>query len=241
MAKKKLLCICVLAGAMACLAGCSDGSASTHNVSGTQSIAQVIQSEMDKEDAKAEEKNSDSSETFGTSTGSLEDILASGDYPMNDEGGTGDTDISTEKEDQSVEKTQDKTETEGNKEENTASAGSTESGAIDIDLTVMGKDMVYAEVYNMMARPNDYIGKTIKMRGSYSYYYDTNSGNEYHACIIEDALACCSQGIEFVPTDAYTYPDDFPANGEEITVVGTFDIYLEADFAFMTLKNATLG
>ena len=94
MAKKKLLCICVLVGAMACLAGCSDGSASTHNVSGTQSIAQVIQSEMDKEDAKAEEKNSDSSETFGTSTGSLDDILASGDYPMNDEDGTGDTDIS---------------------------------------------------------------------------------------------------------------------------------------------------
>ncbi|MBQ8139382.1 MAG: hypothetical protein IJ195_08020 [Lachnospiraceae bacterium] len=235
MAKKKLLCICVLAVAMICLTGCSDGSASTHNVSGTQSIAQVIQSEMDKEDAKAEEKNSDSSETTETSTGSLDDILASGDYPMSDEDGVGETELSPEKEEQ------DTTEAEGNKEENTASAGSTESGAIDIDLTVMGKDMVYAEVYNMMARPNDYIGKTIKMRGSYSYYYDSNSGNEYHACIIEDALACCSQGIEFVPTDAYTYPNDFPANGEEITVIGTFDIYLEADFAFMTLKNATLG
>ncbi|MBR4994032.1 MAG: hypothetical protein IKY04_07250, partial [Lachnospiraceae bacterium] len=32
--------------------------------------------------------------------------------------------------------------------------------SVDYDLTVMGKDMVYATVFQMVTNPNDYIGKT---------------------------------------------------------------------------------
>ncbi len=63
---------------------------------------------------------------------------------------------------------------------------------------------------------------------------------EYHACIIQDATACCAQGIEFEPTADYVYPTDFPATGEDITVIGVFDIYYEADFVFMTLRDAKI-
>ena len=43
--------------------------------------------------------------------------------------------------------------------------------------------------------------------------------------IIQDATQCCAQGIEFVPLEDYTYPDDFPEIGENICVTGVFDTY----------------
>ena len=45
-----------------------------------------------------------------------------------------------------------------------------------------------------------------------------------------DATACCAQGIEFVLTEDYVYPDDYPEVDEEICVVGVFDTYQEGDY-----------
>ncbi|MBR1444291.1 MAG: hypothetical protein IJ583_12270, partial [Firmicutes bacterium] len=103
---------------------------------------------------------------------------------------------------------------------------------IDIDLTAMSSTMVYSEVYNMMYEPDEYIGKTIKMNGTFKIYHDEDTGNNYFACIIQDATACCTQGIEFVPTNKYLYPDDYPYEDEEITVTGVFDTYMEGEYKF---------
>lgn len=111
---------------------------------------------------------------------------------------------------------------------------------VDVDLTVLSSTMVYSEVYNMMVSPENYIGKTVKMKGLFAYYHDEATDNYYFACIIQDATACCSQGIEFVPTENYTYPDDYPEVNEEICVVGVFDTYQEGDYTYCTLRNATL-
>lgn len=117
-------------------------------------------------------------------------------------------------------------------------AGSTEG--IDIDLTALSSTMVYSEVYNMMVSSEKYIGKTVKMAGSFSFYHDEASGNNYFACIIADATACCSQGIEFVTTDDNTYPDDYPEVGGEICVVGVYDTYQEGGKTYCTLRNARI-
>ena len=69
--------------------------------------------------------------------------------------------------------------------------------------------MVYSEVYNMMNAPGDYIGKTIKMTGQFVYYENPDTKAQYFTCIIGDAMACCSQGLEFVLTGKHTYPDDY--------------------------------
>ena len=114
------------------------------------------------------------------------------------------------------------------------------SGDIDVDLTALSGTMVYSEVYNMMASPGDYVGKTVKMDGTFALYHDEESDNYYFACIVKDATACCSQGIEFVLTDDYTYPDDYPAPDEEITVVGVFDTYMEGEYMYCTLRSAVL-
>ena len=122
--------------------------------------------------------------------------------------------------------------------ESEASAGSVEG--IDVDLTALSSTMVFSEVYNMMVSPENYIGKTVKMDGSFAAYRSEASDKYYFACIIADATACCSQGIEFVLTDDYAYPDDYPEEGGEICVVGVFDTYQEGDCTYCTLRDARI-
>ena len=114
------------------------------------------------------------------------------------------------------------------------------SETVDVDLTVLSATMVYSEVYNMVTHPEDYIGKTVKMDGAFAYYHDETTGGDYFACIIQDATACCAQGIEFVLAGEHVYPEDYPAPDEEICVVGEFDTYLEGDYSYCTLRNARL-
>ena len=114
------------------------------------------------------------------------------------------------------------------------------STEVDIDLTVLSSTMVYSEVYNMVSSSENYIGKTVKMKGPFAYFHDEGTDNYYFACIIKDATACCAQGIEFVLTDDYVYPDDYPQVDEEICVVGVFDTYREGNYIYCTLRNAKL-
>ncbi len=113
-------------------------------------------------------------------------------------------------------------------------------GSIDVDLTKLSSTMVYSEVYNMMYNAPDYVGKVVKMRGLYSLYYDEGTGKYYHACIIQDATACCAQGIEFELTEDYRFPEDYPEVNDEVCVTGTFDIYYEGQYQYVTLRGATL-
>ncbi|MBE5830592.1 MAG: hypothetical protein E7306_02495 [Butyrivibrio sp.] len=112
---------------------------------------------------------------------------------------------------------------------------------VDVDLTVLSSTMVYSEVYNMMVSPDNYKGKTVKMKGQFVPYYDEATGKYYFACFISDATACCSQGIEFILSDDYTYPADYPQEGDTICVIGTFDTYMEGESMYCTLRNAVLA
>lgn len=110
----------------------------------------------------------------------------------------------------------------------------------DVDLTTLSSTMVYSEVYNMMITPEDYVDKTVRMKGVYSSYEAPDTGHVYHACIIADATACCQQGIEFVPLDSYSYPDDFPQEYGDIEVYGTFEQYEEDGFNYIRLKDCEI-
>lgn len=118
------------------------------------------------------------------------------------------------------------------------SAPDTES--YDVDLTKLSSTMVYSEIYNMMTSPDAYIGKQIKMSGSFGVYQDQTTGKLYYACLIADATSCCSQGIEFVLEGDHTYPDDYPEINSTITVTGTFDTYEENGYCYCQLINAHL-
>lgn len=109
----------------------------------------------------------------------------------------------------------------------------------DVDISKLSSTMVYSVVYDMMVRPEEYVGKKIRMSGSMSVYYDEETKVTYYACLINDATACCSQGIEFQTTEEFK-PDDYPAEGEPITVLGTFDEYNDGEYDYYVLKNAVL-
>lgn len=125
-------------------------------------------------------------------------------------------------------------------------ASQTSSFEYDVDLTALSSTMVYSEVYNMMVTPEDYIGKTVKMNGQFALYQGYGEDEQpdpdaiYYACIIADATACCSQGLEFVLEGDYTYPDDYPELGSEIAVAGTFETYEEAGYTYCHLVDAAI-
>ena len=125
----------------------------------------------------------------------------------------------------------------------TAATGTTETAAkaaqnIDVDLTQMSSTMIYSEVQNMMLKPVDYVGKTVKMQGAFSV--SEIGENRYFACIIKDATACCAQGIEFDWAGDHSYPADYPKDGSDITVTGEFTTYNEGQQQYCQLKNAEL-
>lgn len=114
------------------------------------------------------------------------------------------------------------------------------SGNVDIDLTGMNANMIYSEVYNMMAEPDAYIGKTIRIYGMYTHHYEESSDRHYYACVVRDALACCASGLEFTLTDDYVWPDDYPPEGSEIVVAGVFEVYQDGYFKALNLSDAVI-
>ena len=121
------------------------------------------------------------------------------------------------------------------------------AGKVDVDLTVLSSTMVYSEVYNMLYfYPEDYYGKTVKANGIFAIYQMVVDGVTQpdpvaYACIIADATACCAEGMEFVLEGDYTYPDDYPELGAEITVIGEFQSYEENGMTGYHLVNARLA
>lgn len=122
----------------------------------------------------------------------------------------------------------------------TACSGSTQKIAdikdVDIDLTALSSTLVYSEVVNMIEKPEDYIGKKVKMKGALSTYEDMKDGTIYYACIVADATACCQQGIEFHLAKETKYPE----LGTEIEVVGDFDTYMDGKARYCCLENAVM-
>ena len=129
-----------------------------------------------------------------------------------------------------------KTETKGDVSSDNSDTSSTAEDIVD--LTKLSSTMVYSEVYNMVNNPESYYGRTVIMRGTFGVYTDENTGKNYFACLIADATACCSQGIEFVLDGEYNYPEDYPALKEEITVKGIFGTYTEGENRYCQLTSA---
>ncbi len=97
--------------------------------------------------------------------------------------------------------------------------------------------MVYAEGSAMMLHPEDYVGKSVRMRGAFAMA--EGDGRNYYACFIADAAACCAQGIEFVLEGEDTYPEGYPQDGE-ITVRNLRHVY-EGQTLYCQLIHAEIG
>lgn len=92
---------------------------------------------------------------------------------------------------------------------------------VDLDLTTLSSTMVYAEVFNMISSPNNYIGKIIRLKGIFMVYQDPETNKVYCSVIVQDATACCAQGFNVVMPAQAHYPHDYPPAQSEVTIVAT--------------------
>lgn len=97
------------------------------------------------------------------------------------------------------------------------------SGIVDHDLSNMNANMIFAEIFNLVLMPEEYIGRTFRMKGNFAVYVNETSGNKYFSIIIPDATQCCQQGIDIICLGDMKYPEDFPKIGSEIMVTGQFN------------------
>lgn len=116
----------------------------------------------------------------------------------------------------------------------------TEQTQIDIDLSGFSTLMAYSEAYNILSKPDDYLGKIIKVKGLLSTFRDPSTGKYYFATIIADQTSCCQIGMEFILAGDYQYPKDYPALGTEIEVTGEFQTYMEGTMRYCNLINAKM-
>ena len=123
--------------------------------------------------------------------------------------------------------------------ENVQGSVNAPEAAVDVDLSVMDSDMIYATVYQMMSDPEQYVGKTFRIEGKFYVTYDEMTKNQYYYCVIKDATECCAQGLEFVWGDgSHIDPDEYPTDGTEVIVDGTFELYMENESRYCRLANA---
>lgn len=113
-------------------------------------------------------------------------------------------------------------------------------GNYDIDLTLFSDTVAYSEVYHIVSSPGEYLGKQIRMRGTFSTYQDPATALLYFACLVTDTTSCCSQGIEFLLANPPRYPDGYPPVGSEITVSGELQTYEENGTVYCRLNDARL-
>ena len=97
-------------------------------------------------------------------------------------------------------------------------------GKVDLDLTKMSATMIYSTMFDMLVMPEDYVEKTIKVKGWFETYTDPYTAELYYAVVVPDATACCQQGLEFVWPGQHNYPADFPNPGDDITITGLYKL-----------------
>lgn len=112
------------------------------------------------------------------------------------------------------------------------------SQSAEVDLTALSSTMVYAEVYNMVSYPEQYVGKTVKIKGKFRSADGEN--RMYYSCYIPDATACCQQGLEFrlkkeIPDE------DYPEQDTDIIVIGTFSTYEDDELMYVELIDSVMS
>ena len=118
-------------------------------------------------------------------------------------------------------------------------ADTAEPNEIDLDLSNASATVVFAQVSNMYAEPWNYLGAVIRIWGTLDFYVKS-SGQECSMVMVQDATACCGQGLEFVWKNDGAYGDSYPDYGQEIVVTGRFEIYQEDGGSFIHLVDAEL-
>ena len=108
----------------------------------------------------------------------------------------------------------------------------------ELDLTDLSDTMAYSQLINIIKEPQDYLGKTIILTGIFTAPFNGFSHQYNYTVTIQDNTQCCAQGIEFLPQEKLRFPDDFPEEGEMITVRGILSLFEEGKHAYCLIEDA---
>ncbi|MBQ9422640.1 MAG: hypothetical protein IJU32_03585 [Pyramidobacter sp.] len=103
----------------------------------------------------------------------------------------------------------------------------TPASAADIDLTKMSKTMLFAVVLDIRSRPEQYLGKSVRMSGKFAIIQGVDAQGQPHPdkifynCVIPGAQS----SLEFGVAGELYYPEDFPDLESTITVEGVYEKY----------------
>ena len=116
-------------------------------------------------------------------------------------------------------------------------AGCSDDGPSIMDFTKMSDTMIAAEMSNMRSRPNDYVGKIIKLSGEYNARFISELDGYAHFIVYYEGDACCPpEEIEFRLSDENAFSDDFLEDGVMIELEGVFESYRVLGRAFSYLS-----
>ena len=108
------------------------------------------------------------------------------------------------------------------------SVGAFSKEVIHYDLSEMNSVMAYSMLFQMTMSPDFFLDTTIKIDGRFFRGYSEFSDRYYNYVMITDEAGCCQNGLEFLLTGKENISENYPAENEEISVVGTFKM-LELD------------
>ena len=113
--------------------------------------------------------------------------------------------------------------------------------AVDIDLTAMSTTVAYSQACQMTQEPTGYDGKRIRIHGVYNSFVDADTEEAFFVCQVPDSTGCCLASFEFALEDpSLRYPEDYPEEFDEITVVGDFVTFDDGGYLGCMVQNARI-
>ena len=109
-----------------------------------------------------------------------------------------------------------------------------------MDLTGLSQTLVEAQYEHILANSADFLGKTIRVIGTYFPLYMAQYDTTYHYVIIVFGDECCQLGFEFKRDGDYVVPDDYPAMNTLIEVTGVLDRYEERGISYLYIAVTEL-
>lgn len=91
-----------------------------------------------------------------------------------------------------------------------------EEVVIDLDVASMSDVMAYSTLENIMYNGPEYVGKTVRIKGSFYYEYYQELDMKFYAILLMDETNCCMAFAEVELVDGISYPQV----GEECMIIG---------------------
>ena len=102
----------------------------------------------------------------------------------------------------------------------------TSSTNVDFDLSNMNFTMISSFFFQMLVESEKYENKIFKIKGKFQSFENEEDASAlpYFSVIMNDQTMCCQEGIDFIWEGDHKWPQDYPQQNQEITIIGKYII-----------------